>query len=274
MFCVIQKVQYKRKNQYGTRKEIEVTINNWSIGNGKPTQYYGYTYSDERFERPILDAYKISLHQSYRENGKVKKKQYTICTSSYYDIIEYGVHDAIDRTVKQLVEELGMGEQELYDLIYKKVDPLLESLQDEFEATEEYKVKQEQRALLDAHSVREYEFEQAYGNGTYKYCYDVFGELRNPEYLEKLKAEKKASEEYQRRSEEEAHKRYKEEYSNFNGSSNSSYSSNSQGNYTNDEKAILKEIYRMASKKFHPDITKDDGSKMKFITKLKEQWGI
>lgn len=275
MFCVIQKVKYKKKNPYGAHKEIEVTINNWGIGDDKPGQHYSYKRSDERFDRPILDAYKFSLHQSYRENGKVKKKQYSICTASYYDIIEYGVHDAIDRAVRHLTDELRMDEAELYDLIYKKVNPLLDKLQAEFETTEEYKVKQEQRVLLNAHSVREYEFEKIYGKDTYKYCYDVFGELRNPEYLEKLKADKKASEEYQQRSYEEQWKRYNE-YSGSGGSSNNygSYSSDSQGNYTDEEKAVLKEIYRMASKKFHPDISKDDGSKMKFITKLKDQWGI
>lgn len=274
MFCVIQKVKYKKKNPYGAHKRIEVTTNNWSIGNGKPAQHYSYRYSDERFDRPILDAYKISLHQSYRENGKVKKKQYSICTSSFYDIVEYGVHDAIDRAVKHLTDELVMDETELYNLIYKKVNPLLDELHAEFEATEEYKVKQEQKAFLDAHRAREYEFEQDYGEGTYKYCYDVFGELRNSEYLEQLKHEKRVQEEYRKRSEEEQQKRFEREYQQYSNGSSGSYSSNSQGNYTDDEKAILKELYRMASKKFHPDVTKDDGSKMKFITKLKEQWGL
>lgn len=71
MFCVIQKVKYKKKNPYGAHKRIEVTINNCSIGNEKPAQHY--SYSDERLDRSILDAYKISLHQSYCENGKVKR---------------------------------------------------------------------------------------------------------------------------------------------------------------------------------------------------------
>lgn len=37
---------------------------------------------------------------------------------------------------------------------------------------------------------------------------------------------------------------------------------------------MLKEIYRMAFKKFHPDACGDDGSKMKFLTKLKDKWGL
>ncbi|MED3799130.1 hypothetical protein P4604_17280 [Lysinibacillus capsici] len=75
MFCVIQKIQKKKPDPYGTHKELQVTINKWSIGNNKPAEHYGYMYSEERFERPILDAFKISIHHSYREQGKVKKKQ-------------------------------------------------------------------------------------------------------------------------------------------------------------------------------------------------------
>lgn len=78
----------------------------------------------------------------------------------------------------------------------------------------------------------------------------------------------------QRRSYEEQRKRYKEYFENGGSSSNyGSYSIDSQGNYNDNEKKLLHEIYRMASKKFHPDVCGDDGSKMKFLTKLKDQWG-
>ena len=73
MFCVIQKIQKKKSDPYGTRKEIIVTETKFGFAGEEPKTSYGYSYSNERFERPVLDAYKISIHHSYRENGKVKR---------------------------------------------------------------------------------------------------------------------------------------------------------------------------------------------------------
>lgn len=273
MYCVIQKVKRKKTDPYGTHKEIIVTTTIFSLpGQGKRTSY-GYTYSDERFERPILDAYKISIHHSYRENGKVKKKQWPICTMGYYELIEYSLYDFADRKIKELADEMDIGKEEIYDMIYKKLDPIIEEVEAEFQQTEEYKAKQEQERLLTLHEARRIEFEEEYGQGEYKYCYDVFGKLRNPEYLEQLKVQKRASEEYRRQSYEEQQKRF-EEYFKSGGSSYSSYSISSRSNYTDEEKQWLREIYRMASKKFHPDVCGDDGSKMKFLTRLKDEWGL
>ncbi|KOP72405.1 hypothetical protein AMS59_15860 [Lysinibacillus sp. FJAT-14745] len=79
-------------------------------------------------------------------------------------------------------------------------------------------------------------------------------------------------EEYRRRSEEAFERDYEKYYSG--GGGGSSYSTASSSTYNEDEKEMLHEIYRMASKKFHPDACGDDGSKMKFLTKLKEQWEL
>lgn len=269
MFCVVQKIQKKKQDPYGTRKELQVTINNWSIGNNKPAVHYGYMYSDERFERPILDAYKISIHHSYREQGKVKKKQWVICTMGYYDFIDswYGDHYVHSKLATQL-DEMGIEEDTFHKMINAKLEPLIEEIEQEFQQTEEYKVKKEQEAILAAHRSAEAAFNKEYGQGEYEYCYDVFGTLRNPTYFEELKVKKKVQEEYTRRSYEESNKR------NYNSYGSSSYYTASQSNYTDDEKKVLHEIYRMASKKFHPDVSGDDGSKMKFLTKLKEQWDL
>ncbi len=67
---------------------------------------------------------------------------------------------------------------------------------------------------------------------------------------------------------------FKRTYSNYSNDSGGSYYTASQSNYNDDEKKMLHEIYRVASKKFHPDACGDDGSKMKFLTKLKEQWEL
>lgn len=272
MFCVIQKIQKKKPNEYGAHKELKVQVNNWSFGNGKPNIHYTYTYSDERFERPIMDAYKISIHHSYREEGKVKKKQWSICTVDYYDLAESWYGDFIvSRTLRKKLDEMGIDEDTLHEIISVKIDPLVESIQAEFEQTEEYKTRQKHDKITTIYAAQKIQFESEYGSDTYNYCYDVFGELRNTEYLEQLKEDKKANDEYINRSKEESYKRFEEQFNNNNGRS---YLTASSSNYSEDEKKVLHEIYRMASKKFHPDVSGDDGSKMKLLTKLKEQWGL
>lgn len=81
MFCVIQQVEIKKVNR-GEAKRIEVYESSFSI-NGENCTYYKYRYSDERFERPVKKAFKISIHESYREQRKVKKRQTVICTVGY-----------------------------------------------------------------------------------------------------------------------------------------------------------------------------------------------
>ena len=272
MFCVIQKIQKKKPDPYGTRKKIIVTETKFGFAGEELKMSYGYTYSNERFERPVLDAYKISIHHSYREKGKVKKKQWVICTMSYYDLIDswYGDHYT-SRTLEEKLNEMGIDEDTFHEMINVKLEPLIKQIEFEFQQTEEYKVKKKHDAILETYRKVQKAFEDLYGEDTYKYCYDVFGELRNPEYLEKVIADKKTRDEYTSRSYEESFKR---NYNNYSSGSGSSYSNNETSNYSDDEKKMLHEMYRMASKKFHPDACGDDGSKMKLLTKLKDQWGL
>lgn len=267
MYCVIQEIDLKKENEYGAYKELEVYYTPWVI-NGVEGGSYGYRYAGERFRRPIKKAYKISIHHSYRENGKVKKKQWVICTMSYYDLLEYGVADCIyGARLQSKLEEMGLYEEKFWDMVYAKLQPIIDKIDKEFKATEEYKVSQEHRAIIDKHITAKNEFESIYGNNTYDYCYDVFGELRNKEKLEEIKRKHKEQEEYKKRSYEEYFK------SNYNSYS-SSYQVSSSSNYTDQEKEYLKAIYKAAALKLHPDTTKDNGERMKFLNRLKEEWGI
>ncbi|EON73842.1 hypothetical protein [Lysinibacillus sphaericus] len=277
MFCVIQKIQKKKLDEYGAAKELLIDTDTYTI-NGEEITEYIYHYSEERFERPILDAYKISIHHSYRENGKVKKKQWAICTMGYYEIVEYCFDDKVIKSVLDAkIAEMGIKKSQFYRMVYDKLNLLEDSIRVEYEETEEYKTHKEHQAILTTHRNTKREFEKLYGKDTYNRIYDVYGVVRNKEYLEQLIAAKgtaekaqKAQEEYKRRSEKEQWKRFEEHF----GKGGGSYSSTTNSNYNENEKTMLKEIYRMASKKFHPDACGDDGSKMKFLTKLKEQWGL
>jgi 6-pyruvoyl-tetrahydropterin synthase len=268
MFCVIQKVSNKKPDKYGHHKELKVTSFSYTSLNGESKTEYSYSYGKERFERPVKDAYKISIHKSYRVNGKVKKKQWVICTMDYYALLEYWPGDCITQgRLNEKLEEMGLTEEQLWDMVYQKLDPLVEEVRKEYEQTEEYKTNLKHEKILTQYRTAKYEFEKEYGSKTYDYCYDIFGTLRNKEYLEQLKVQKKSQEEYQKRSYENFHQNY----------SNYDFGGFSIGNvsrYTDDEKGMLKKFYRDLSKKYHPDVTNDDGSSMKFLTKLKEQWGI
>lgn len=271
MYCVIQKVTNKTSNPYGHPRELLVDWMTISYPDGKKETKYSYRYSTEKFERPVKDSYKISIHESYRENGKVKKNQWVICTMGYYDIVansSWAGDYLLRKELDEKLEQMGITEERLWDMIYQKLDPIIDQVKMEFELTEEYKTKSKHDEILTLYRASKNTFEEEYGSDTYDYCYDIFGTLRNKAYLEELKFQKTVREEYYKRSYERSYQ------SNYNQNYQSSYYTPSQSNYTEEEKGMLKKIYRAASKQFHPDITNDDGSMMKFLTKLKEQWGI
>lgn len=272
MFCVIQKVQNRKPNPYGAHKELKVTTVGFTIEGVKKIKY-GYSYGEERFERPIKDIYNISIHKSYRENGKVKKMQFYICKMSYYDLINIWPGDCINGTrLKEKLQEIGISEEELWDLVYEKLNPLVEQVKAEFEQTEEFKVSQEHKTFLEEYRKKKKAFEEKYGAASYDYCYDIFGELRNADELarvtEKTAFERLKEEEEQR---QRQYQSYKDSYNNWDFSS---LLGSSKPQYTDEEKNMLKKIYRASSKQFHPDVAGGDESIMKFLTKLKDQWGI
>ena len=117
MYCVIQEIKTKKEIK-GHSKGIEAysyTINNVKINS--------YRMKAEKFKRPIKKAYKISIHKSYRKDGKVKKKQWVIGTHEHYGLIEYGFE--LWR-VEDKLNEMGITEERLYELIDKKLGPLLD----------------------------------------------------------------------------------------------------------------------------------------------------
>lgn len=267
MYCVIQKIKNKKLRNKGAAKGIEVTQTTWGSNNQDSQTFYGYIYTEERFERPLRESYKVSIHKSYRENGKVKKKQWVICTMDYYSIAEgwtwVGDH-AMGLSDK--LQDIGITEDELWDMVYVKLQPIIDTVKAEFEATEEFKVSEEYRSKIKEYIKVKVEFEKKYGDNTYDYCYDVFGELRNEDYLSKLKANYEAQQKYSGYSDSS--------YSNYSNYDFSSYFKANKSIYTEEEKEYLKVIYKAAALKLHPDIKKDNGEGMKFLNKLKEEWEI
>ena len=200
MYCVIQVVERKRKNQNGYPKELKSEYMQMSI-NGQDESYYWHHYSEERFERDIKKAYRITIHESYRENGKVKKKQFGICTVDYYDLATdwFCLYDWGNSKIETAAKELNCSEEEIYTLIEKKLEPIQEQIIEEFKQTEEYKTHEEHEKITTLHAARKVEFNAKYNlsGNEYDKCYDVFGVLQSPEYLKKIEKDYEARQRYE-----------------------------------------------------------------------------
>lgn len=262
MYCVIQKIENKKPNMYGEAKKLEVGTFTWHIDDGKPDTKYTYNFTG-KFERPIKTAYRISIHKSYRKDGKVRKKQWVLCTISYYNLAEWSIYDYADSKITKVSEETGVSVDDIYNMVYEKLNPIIEAVTKEYESTEEYKTKFKHNKIIKEYMEAKTKFENKYGNDTYDYCYDVFGKLRNDEYLNELKKGWDNRSSY--------YDNFKNNYDNYDFSS---YFNSKSNTYTEDEKCKLKKIYRTLASKYHPDICKDDGEMMKLVNKLKEEWNI
>lgn len=272
MHCYIQEIQMKSSNSIGCGKELCVTTSNWTM-NGITYTSYGYTYSDEKFERPIKTAYKVTIHdKSYRdEKGKVRKNQFHITTIKYYDLIDFGWYDCIiSGKIDDIAEEMGLDPDAVWTEMESKLDALQDKVRDEFAQTEEYKAKEKFDAVLKEYQSKKSEFAEKYEvqENEYDRCYDIFGVLRNSDYLEKIKREYTARKEYEKRN-----RSYQRGYeSNYNNSSGS-YRVSSLNSGLSIEKEYYKKFYRTLAVKYHPDVN-GDGEAMKFLNRLKESWGI
>lgn len=267
MFCVIQQIMRKKPSPYGEYKKIEAYQNEWRIAGDDRPCTWAWRYTGGRFERPHLEAFKISIHQSYRENGEVRKHQYSVCTMTYYDIVEWSLYDCADSRIQATADKLGVDPAELYEIIETKLEPLRERLEGEWHQSAEYQSTQEHRSIVDADNKACAAFCKKYDvdGDDYHRCYDVFGVLRNKEYLEKLKTQHRAKRRYQ-----ESRRSTYEQYS------SGGYSIPAVCTYSEDETAILKQFYRALAKQFHPDVNhdRDTTRELQLLNRLKEQWGV
>lgn len=279
MFCVIQEIS-TRKPSTGNPKRIEVYKSEWSVDGVKHYRYC-WRYSGERFERPLKLSYRISIHHSYRENGKVKKKQFVICTAQYYDIAEnyFDIYDEwYTGKIMTIAREMSVETDEIYSLLDAKISPLEKKIQEEYRSTEEYKAYIKNRKILDEYENRKTEFAKEYevDRDEYDRCYDVFGELMEKEYLDKIKREYKWRKKYEERSRGYQKDFYDNYFKGAFGGSGGSYHTFLCGNYTDSDKEVLKRFYRVLSKMFHPDANPgtDTSKEMQLLNQLKTEWGL
>ena len=259
MFCAIRKFKNK-KSSIGNSKRLEVYTSKYEH---EPTKYC-YTYSHEKFERPPKDTYLISIQHSYRENGKVQKKQWKVFTINYYELVENYTswkHYICPEDLNELLEELDLTITQLERMINVKLHPLLEELQAEWEQSNEFQTTYKIQRIIEKHQKKKAIFEEKWGKDTYDYIYDVFGKLRNEDYLNWLEHKNHQSRHYH------DHEQHNTDQN------NSSLRNSSALKYTEAEQRWLKKFYRTLAKEFHPDVSGDTEA-MVLINKLKKDWKI
>ena len=269
MYVVVQTIQRKKPNKGGEYREYEVSSMSIQFQDGTAKTHHSYypRYEAGRFDRPHLESYKISIHESRRENGKVVKKQCVVGTIDYYSLVEWGLFDYIDRGISHAVDVFGADYETLYRMVEDKMQPIVDKVKREFHRSPEYKARRQREKLEKAHQKAKKQFGEKYGvdPDEYDYCYNIFGELMDEQYLNRIIQQYEAARSY-RESQRSSYREYRY----------SSYSVPSSSTYSDDDRAVLKKFYRELSKIYHPDLNPgvDTTAQMQVLNRLKEQWGV
>ena len=187
MYCVIQELKLKRTDAFGACKDLEVSTNPFNYTRTIPQ--YGYFDGEERFERPIKNAYKISIHESKRIKGVVTKKQFVVTTVNYYTFATdwFRVGEYYEK-ISDIADKLNTDYDTIYNLIENKVSPLAQSIRNEFMQTEEYAATQNRKAVIAEYKTQKALFAEKYNmpDSEYDYCFNVFGEVVNAEHYKRI----------------------------------------------------------------------------------------
>lgn len=274
MYVSVQKIFGKSK-VYGYPKDVVTTQTDLGT-----TTRYGWEYSEEKFERENY-SYKITVKESFRQNGRVKQKQVVMGTFHWFDFIDHYVYPDDWFYVK--LEEIFPNRTQdqintVCDVIDKKVSIIEREECDKWHGSKEYKVHNKHLNMIRKYESKKVVFDELYGEDIFEQIYDIHLKVMNQdlyEELPKIRAEKKKTDEekreYERRSREERQKQWDDFYKKY---TSGSYSIGSDSNYTDNEREYLKRFYRVLATKFHPDVLEGDNEPMQFLNKLKEQWGI
>lgn len=272
MYVAVQKI-YGKSKVYGYPEKIVNTI----IDLGTIIRY-GWEYSEERFERENY-SYKITVKESYRENGKVKQKQVVMGTFQWFDFIDHYVYgdECFDEKLADTFPDKPDEVERIYDEIDKRINIIEREEYDKWHGSKEYKIHSRHLNMIQKYESKKKVFDGLYGENIFEQIYDIHLKVMNQDLYEQLpeiRAKKKKADEekreYERRSRKEQQKQWEKYFEGFGGSS---YSIGSSSTYTDKEKEYLKKFYRTLATKFHPDIT-GENEIMQFLNKLKEQWGI
>ena len=272
MYVAIQKI-YGKSKVYGYSKDV-VTVK-YNLGT---TTRYGWEYSEEKFERENY-SYKITVKESYRENGKVKQKQVVMGTFHWFDFIDHYVYG--DEYFDDKLIDMFPDRQKEIDAIYDEIDRKINIIEreecDKWHSSKEYKVHNKHLNMIRKYESKKVVFDELYGEDIFEQVYDIHLKVMNQELYEQLpqiRTKKKKADEEKREYERKCHEEKQKQWDNFYKQYTSgSYSISSSSNYTDEEKEYLKKFYKVLAMKFHPDVI-EDNKPMQFLNRLKETWGI
>ena len=102
----------------------------------------------------------------------------------------------------------------------------------------------------------------------YDACFDIFGTLRNSDYLAQIRREAEAQRSYSNS--------YSSNYSSTDHFDWSQLFGSTSTSYSEEERKLLKKFFRALSMKYHPDLNPDTDTtkEMQLLNKLKEEWGV
>lgn len=264
MRCLIEEIKRDKVSSVGAPKAIVVDAFEWS-NHGETGKTYTYHMSQERFERTNPNVYRISIVD---EEGE----EHVISIMSYYDFVDYNISDCIgDRLVEQLAGKMGIEPDIIWNLIEQDLHALQEKIREEFSHTEEYKVSTQNREIIRTYEQNKKKFCMELGVDATKYdrCYNVFGELMDGAYLNKIHESVAERQKFS----ENSRRKHKQAWRNFSGAS-SFFSSHST--YSEEEKEMLAKFYKVLAKKFHPDANPgiDTSKEMQLLNQIKKEWDV
>ena len=190
MYCVIQVLQRKKPDLHGAYREYKVSSSSICKLDGTiiKTHYsYDPDYNKGRFERLHRESYKISIHESHRENGKVVKKQCVVGTIGYYELMEGLLFDYVEDGIQRAADVFNADFEYLYQMVEDKMQPVIDRINKEFQESEEYKAEEERKQLKKVYLETKKQFAEKYNVDADEYdrCYNIFGELMDAQYLQK-----------------------------------------------------------------------------------------
>lgn len=263
MHCVIEEIKRDQVNSVGAPKEILVDFYEWT-NQGERGKTYTYQMSKERFVRDNPSAFRIVLQE--------EQTSHLVATIGYYDLVDYNLEDCIgDRLIDQLAAKTGASSEVIWNLLLEQLKPLQQAIQNEFSQTEEAKTNKRNQEIIQEYKEKKRKFcmEMGVDGVNYDRCYNVFGELMDGTYLNKLYEQVSARKKFSANSK----RKHKDTWRRFGGFSDAFLESSS---YSEEDKEMLARFYKTLAKKFHPDANPglDTSKEMQLLNQLKKQWGI
>jgi len=251
MFCTIKKQPCKRKPFRSRIYKNPV----W-----KPL-YEGserVELSGEEIERIPMYKFLVALNENYRDNGKIRRRQWHLGTLTFWEIVE-DFKDTYGNSNRFGKDCIGIYECGLWERMDKHFKDIPESVLRDYGDILSRKLESVKAAVISEYkTLPEYKW--------MKVDVRMRAEQRDREDRER---EEKVRQEKER--ERKAHQRFQETFGGFGGSG---FTSAGISTLTQDEKTLALEIikagYRKLSTKYHPD-TGGDVGKMQELNNLKEK---